>query len=221
MATTSPDDLFSPDAPSPYNLTVDLAAMQTSVQAALTSVRGSGQYRVLTNAQRLTLSGPSLFEGLRVRTSDTKVDWIYTDSNWYPDDMTAMMKRSGTATNIADSISDISANLFWTQDWRDNRIAAYNNGWVIPKAGEWLVDFGVLLPGGPSLYLTVNRTTFTDFSQAFAYASSADQGALGTRRRRFAAGDVIRMFASRRTAGSGAWNTSADGSWFGIRYLGA
>lgn len=35
MVTTSPDGLFSPDAPSQYNLTVDLAAMQVSVQTAL------------------------------------------------------------------------------------------------------------------------------------------------------------------------------------------
>lgn len=82
MAITSPDNLFSPDAPSPYNLTVDLAAMQTSVQAALNNRPAT--YRVLTDAQRLALTGGSLFEGLRVWTSDTKLDWIYTGGVWYP-----------------------------------------------------------------------------------------------------------------------------------------
>lgn len=84
MAITSPDNLFSPDAPSPYNLTVDLAAMQTSVQAALNNRPAT--YRILTNAQRLALPGGSLFEGLLVWTSDTRVEWRYTNGVWVPGD---------------------------------------------------------------------------------------------------------------------------------------
>lgn len=81
MVTTSPDNLWSPNATDPYNLTTDLAAMQTSVQNALTNRPRT--YRTdLTDAQRLALSGSELFEGLRVRVTDTKVDWVYTSGSW-------------------------------------------------------------------------------------------------------------------------------------------
>lgn len=41
MATTSPNNLWSPDPGNSYNLTIDLAAMQASVQAALNTKAGS------------------------------------------------------------------------------------------------------------------------------------------------------------------------------------
>src|SRR5690348_7375396 len=40
MATTSPDNLVSPDGTAVYNLTIDLAAMQSSVQTALNGFGG-------------------------------------------------------------------------------------------------------------------------------------------------------------------------------------
>lgn len=83
MATTSPDNLWSPDAVDDYALTTDLAAMQDTVQDALTGIRGGLAYRAdLTDAQRIALTGGQLFEGLRVRTTDTKIDWLYTASTW-------------------------------------------------------------------------------------------------------------------------------------------
>lgn len=83
MATTSPDNLWSPDAVDDYALTTDLAAMQDTVQDALTGLRGGLSYRAdLTDAQRIALTGGQLFEGLRVRTTDTKIDWLYTSSTW-------------------------------------------------------------------------------------------------------------------------------------------
>lgn len=85
MATTSPDNLWSPDAVDDYALTTDLAAMQDTVQDALTGIRGGLAYRAdLTDAQRIALTGGQLFEGLRVRTTDTKIDWLYTNSTWVP-----------------------------------------------------------------------------------------------------------------------------------------
>ena len=82
MAVTTPDDIWTPDAGDNYALTTDLAAMADTVQDALTDLRANGQYRTLTNAQRLALSGGDLFEGLRVWTTDTKTHWLYTSSAW-------------------------------------------------------------------------------------------------------------------------------------------
>lgn len=50
MATTSPDNLFSPDGPNAYNLTVDMAAMQSSVQTALNGFKVRGGTTTQMNA---------------------------------------------------------------------------------------------------------------------------------------------------------------------------
>lgn len=82
MATTTPDNLWSPDGGDQYALTVDLAAMQDTTQAALTSIRSGLVMQRGTNAQRLALSGAQLFEGLHFWTTDTRLEWIYTASTW-------------------------------------------------------------------------------------------------------------------------------------------
>lgn len=79
MATTSPDNIWTPDAGDDYALTTDLAAMADTVQDALNTVK---TYRPLTNAQRLALTGADLFEGLVVYTTDTNALWKYDGSTW-------------------------------------------------------------------------------------------------------------------------------------------
>lgn len=80
MATTSPDNIWTPDSGDDYALTVDLAAMADTVQDALTAVPRN--YLVGTNAQRLALSGGGLFEGLRFFATDTDVEWLYDGAAW-------------------------------------------------------------------------------------------------------------------------------------------
>lgn len=95
MVTTSPDNLWSPNASDPYNLTTDLAAMQTSVQAALTN-RPKTYRTGLTDAQRIALPSGERFEGLRVRTTDTKADWLYTGGAWVREGALFLATRKGT-----------------------------------------------------------------------------------------------------------------------------
>lgn len=82
MATTTPDNIWTPDAGDNYALTTDLAATADTVQDALNDLRANGQYRSITNAARLALSGADLFEGLWVWTTDTQVLWRYTSGAW-------------------------------------------------------------------------------------------------------------------------------------------
>lgn len=86
MAVTTPDDLWSPDDGSEYNIPVDTAAMQDTVQAALTALRASipslGAYRTGSNADRIALSGAGLTPGLRFWTTDTLLDWVYDGAKW-------------------------------------------------------------------------------------------------------------------------------------------
>lgn len=79
MATTSPDNIWSPDSGDDYALTVDLAAMADTVQDAINDNRVG---RIGTNAERLALTGTDLFEGLTFRTTDTRYDWVYTGGVW-------------------------------------------------------------------------------------------------------------------------------------------
>lgn len=81
MATTSPDNIWTPDSGDDYALTVDLAAMADTIQDALNE---SKTYRVGSNAQRLALSGADLFNGLRWHSTDTREDWIYSLGSWQP-----------------------------------------------------------------------------------------------------------------------------------------
>lgn len=101
MATTTPDNIWTPDAGDNYALTTDLAAMADTVQEGLNNVRVSGQYRVLTNAQRLALTGGDLFEGLRVRTSDTRLEWLYTNGVWVVDRGLFVVQRTNAQSLAA------------------------------------------------------------------------------------------------------------------------
>lgn len=80
MATTSPDNIWTPDSGDDYALTVDLAAMADSVQDA---VNAHKTYRVGTNAERLALVAPELRDGIVFQTTDgSKLKWTYMNSSW-------------------------------------------------------------------------------------------------------------------------------------------
>lgn len=101
MATTSPDDIWTPDAGDNYALTTDLAAMADTVQDAITDVRNNGKYRVITNAERLALTGSDLYEGLRVWTSDTKIRWVYTSAAWKQEGVGPVAHNINPGANIS------------------------------------------------------------------------------------------------------------------------
>lgn len=82
MATTSPDNIWTPDSGDDYALTVDLAATADTIQDALTDIRGDIAYRVGLNADRTALTGADLFEGLRFYATDTDLEWFYNGSLW-------------------------------------------------------------------------------------------------------------------------------------------
>lgn len=101
MATTSPDNIWTPDAGDDYALTTDLAAMADTVQDAL-NARPRNYRTDLTNAQRIALTGTDLFEGLRVHTTDTKIDWLYTNATWtvITQGLVLLSKTSFTASSL-------------------------------------------------------------------------------------------------------------------------
>ena len=74
MATTSPDNLFSPDASDDYDLVVDWAASMTSVQNALT--KRANSYKG-TAAQRTAFTTATIGD-LWQDTSGDRSLWVWT-----------------------------------------------------------------------------------------------------------------------------------------------
>ncbi|QYC54180.1 hypothetical protein SEA_WELCOME_62 [Microbacterium phage Welcome] len=79
----TPGGRWSPADSDDWDLTTDLAAMQVSNEAASTAeITAASRYRTMTNAQRVALPAGQLTEGLRVFTTDTRLNHIYTQGAW-------------------------------------------------------------------------------------------------------------------------------------------
>lgn len=107
----TPRGRWSPNDGDEYDLITDLAAMQVSNEEAtdtqIDAIPDSAYRSDLTDAQRLALSGASLFEGLRVRPTDTKREWMYTSGAWISADngvflITPTLANLSNATVSAD-----------------------------------------------------------------------------------------------------------------------
>lgn len=131
MATTTPDNLWSPDLTTGFVPTTDLKRMQDTVQDAL-NARPSN-YQIGTNAQRLALSGSARFEGLRFYTTDTDTDWMYNGTTWITAEPGTYVVRATTAsgtgvTTSADgtiaftNTTNVSVNGVFTTRFRRYRI---------------------------------------------------------------------------------------------------
>lgn len=123
MATTSPDNLWSPDGTDDYDFTIDAAAMQGSVQAALTSIRSRVRYFVGTNAARIAATA---VEGDIWYANDTNIEWFYNGSAWVRTHGLFVVKRANAqpltggwnvvnaayGTPINDGIGTFSGGVF-------------------------------------------------------------------------------------------------------------
>lgn len=80
---TTPGGRWSPADTDDWDLTTDLAAMQVSNESATANaIATASNYKLMTNAQRLALTGASLYEGLRVWTTDTRLEHRYSSGAW-------------------------------------------------------------------------------------------------------------------------------------------
>lgn len=81
MPITPNFSLWSPDDSDDWDLTIDLAAMQASVDSALVALPGRGAF-VGTNDQRLALATPDLRDGITFYATDTKRPWRRVSGAW-------------------------------------------------------------------------------------------------------------------------------------------
>lgn len=84
MATTSPDNLYSPDATAAYNIPVDTAAMQSSVQTALNGF----SFRKGTTTQMNAYLATAVNGEYWLNTTDNRPyqkisgAWVSQDTGW-------------------------------------------------------------------------------------------------------------------------------------------
>lgn len=83
---TTPRNLWSPDDPDDYNLVVDLATMQRSVNDALDDIveNNPPAYFAGPDANRIALAAPAKREGVTWRATDTRVGWRVVGGVWKP-----------------------------------------------------------------------------------------------------------------------------------------
>lgn len=79
MATTSPDNIWTPDAGDDYALTTDLAAMADTVQDAITNNRVS---LIGLDSARPANGTPGLVNGMTWYSTDTGITWRYNGTIW-------------------------------------------------------------------------------------------------------------------------------------------
>lgn len=152
------------------------------------------------------------------------VVYRWSGSAWHG--LSARMKRAAVAKSINNTTwnQTLSTSNLWTEDWREPGIAAYSDGWTIPFAGEWEIDFGAVFSGATDIGIAINKTTIAGVADLVGYASGPTGASpvgmpQAIKRLRLASGDVVRLFGAAVPA-SVTWDQAVALSWFGIKFVG-
>lgn len=140
MATTSPDNIWTPDAGDDYALTTDLAAMADTVQDAITANRTD---LIGLDANRPANGSAGLVNGMTWYSTDTRVTWRYNGSTWSIE-FRPLSAYTPTVTGFT------SAQVTVTGKYQ--RLGTYNSGFVtISKttAGVLTGTVSISLPSTP------------------------------------------------------------------------
>lgn len=132
----TPGGRFSPNDSDEWDLVTDLAAMQVSNETASSNdIQNGSNYRVLTNAQRLALSGANLREGLMVWTSDTRATFMYTGGAWVQTDA-----RSSRNTSANQSLTSGSwTTINWPTVLAESGISYAGGTFTFNSGGIYMV----------------------------------------------------------------------------------
>lgn len=157
MATTSPDNLRTPNPGDPYNLVPDLQTLANDVQAALTS-RDGGAVGRGTAAQRATALAGSLPGRLWQDTDGIRMLWKRGTSAWEP----AVWRWSGTTAQM-NAFTQAPDGFEWFNTTTSVTNLRTGGAWVPGDTG-W-IDATILAGnpgtlGGQPQYRRVNGVTY-------------------------------------------------------------
>lgn len=219
----TPGGRYSPNDSDEWDLITDLAAMQVSNEtASANDVQNGSNYRVLTNAQRLALSGANLREGMMVWTSDTRATYLYTSGAWVQTDA-----RSSRNTSANQSLSTGSwTTINWPTVLSESGISYSGGTWTFTSPGIYMVtsQYGFATSnttGQRVIRALVNGTTQAILSQQVVPNSTAYptipqiQGALT-----ISAGNTLAIQALQSSGGTINGGISSDLSNVTIRRIG-
>ncbi len=132
------------------------------------------------------------------------------------------VKRGAGTPNLGAVWNILNTAAYWTTDQAALGVAPFNGAWVAPIDGVYDVELQVATTTAVNGFVAIKRnSTSADAVNAIAINSFLGNANLGSgyvrRRVRLAAGDslVAAIYCTAATA----WNTAAENSFFGIRYV--
>lgn len=178
-----------------------------------------------TSAARQGLPGAQRRVGMLWEETDTGDVWLDTAaSGWIPifTDIFGRMNRANTPVTLnTTSWVDISPNANWTADTRRGGLAAYANGWVIPRTGRYEIKSELRASGAFATAISVNKPAPATSEVKFAQSAAVIQGVIAFASSAgddvFTAGDVVRLFA---ITGTGSPIVEALRGYWSIKWLG-
>lgn len=222
MATTSPDNIWTPDGTDDYDHTIDLATMADSVQAAVSSVRtGANAFKGLL-AARPTAG----VEGRTYYATDINRGFRDDGTSWLPEHIFGVAVRTGTALAFSSgAYVRADGNTYWTTSSGMGAAqgVTYNNGWVITTPGWYEVSYhfvsGTAWFAGIQIN-AVNVASFTDLRapSAAPLTPAGVAAGSGTGIIKLAANDVVQLWTL-GIGGATAIAASSGGQQFAIKFI--
>lgn len=197
-------------------------AIDTGLKTALDAIPKN--YIVGLDAGRTSPVGWTPTEGVRYYSTDTKLDWVYTNSTWVlsaNNRIYGRVRRSATASTFpSSSYTNVAGPTFWTADAAVG-IGAYNSGWTVPIGGRYLISYEIRANGSFLAGVTVNFGTTGTPPLILASSATAVQSVAASSISApvtLAQNDVLRLYL---LAASGSPSWEANTGYFSISWLGA
>lgn len=211
MATTSPDNIWTPDSGDDYALTVDLAATADTIQDALTNLNSRFPASVANPAARDALF-PSPVHGNRVFRNDLAAEEVYlgvynattnpsgaSSPGWYPTKRVFFANRTTAQTLAGNTWSHI--NTAYSQV-RNDGIGTFSGGALtVTAGGTYRLSASAYFTNAAnpnSIQITRNSTT-ADTSATLAAGiiegAASRGGFVVSNITQLSAGDIIRVLA--------------------------
>lgn len=131
------------------------------------------------------------------------------------------MRRTATGGTVSTTYTDLSANTFWTESFRDG-FGVYSNGITVPISGVYRISYSVASISGVLCGVTINKGA----GVALADLNAASTGTLvqgvavsaTSAELKLTAGDVIRLYGIAQGGGA-TWRTEAGLSLFQATFV--
>lgn len=215
MATTSPDNIWSPDAGDPYALTTSLATLADSVQMAITAQATRFPSAVNSQAERNAIFTAPV-QGNRVFRNDLGYEEAYfavynsgtnpqgaSVAGWYPSRRAFVATRTGSQSIGAAGFFTVAGAMTQT---RNDGLGTYSGGVFTVTASGWYDISGNYALSNETivvgLQVTRNSATENVGTLVSQLVRASGTGCTVSVRSQLTAGDTIRLIGYTSLANS-------------------